>query len=105
MNFLLILNVTLTFTCILHVSIILYDQLYPEEPSLKYYEKKLNEIEFPVNLKYCLTLPDEKAFWNKFGYKLVWEFYYGQSVFNSSLHGWKGFSKSGSDLYNSSRGK
>ena len=104
MNFLLILNVTLTVICFVHVSIVLYQQLYPEEPSIKYYEKKLEQIEFPVNLKYCLTLPDEREFWKKFGYKLVWEFYYGQSVYNDSIYGWKGHLENGSDLFNSSKG-
>ena len=86
----MILNFSLTIACFAHVGNILYAFLNPENPTVKQYEKRLDEIEFPLTFKYCLTLANESQIIRNLGYKLIWEYYYGQSFYNRNLYGWTG---------------
>ena len=80
--------------------------LYPSTPSIKIYEKRLNETEFPISIKLC-ALEDRESDTmrhNTSGYERNFRFFLGQSMFNKSLIGWSGHNQDGSFL-GSVRGK
>ena len=96
MNFLLIINFSLTLICIVHIGINLFNYLNPDNPSVKHYSKNLEDIEFPLIFKLCFELP-EKNFQN-FGYNHAGYFIFGQSMYNESLFGWDGHTENGTSL-------
>ena len=51
-----IINFVLAVACLSHISINAYNILYPEIPSLKVYEKKLGNIDFPVSFTERFTM-------------------------------------------------
>ena len=97
----LIFNLFFSIIFLIHVSFLIYNILYPEVPEIIVYEKKLNEIDFPMNLRICVhDLNDETSRYRKFGYGNVFKWFMGKSMFNDTLHGWAGHSKNGSVLGN-----
>ena len=98
MKLLVILNFTLSLVCFFHICTILYNYLNPENPSVKYYDKNLSELDFPLNFKICFERPDQIEIFKEMGYKnnlIYYDFYYGKSRFNRSLYGWEGHSSNG----------
>ena len=91
-----IINIALIITCMLHVLSILLDYLYPENPSIKHYDRQLHEMDFPIIFKMCYHFPDSK--FKDLGYKDSYEFIAGRSMFNKTLYGWGGHTINGSTL-------
>ena len=99
------LNFILSLTCFFRVTTILFIYLNPEQTNVRRYEKNLQDIEFPVSLKLCFYYEDEYAFFYNLGYKNVWKFFVGQSVFDTDLFGWHGHTANNETLFQSSTGK
>ena len=106
MSFFLVINILFLIALVIHVVLIAYSMLYPSTPSIKIYEKRLNETEFPISIKLC-ALEDRESDTmrhNTSGYERNFRFFLGQSMFNKSLIGWSGHNEDGSVL-GSVRGK
>ena len=75
----LIINTVFALVFLVHSTMIGYGIMYPDEPSTKFYRKKLSDLDwFPLNFKICvkeLTNPNNR--YSKFGYKDIWKFYKG----------------------------
>lgn len=104
MKFIFILNILLVLVCFYHISTILFNALIPDKTSVKYYKKRLEDIEFPLLIKYCLHLENETDIFNSFGYKDIWRFYYGMSLYDEKQFGWSGHSSENGTLFGSPRG-
>ena len=75
-KFNVLLNFIFFIIFFVHVSIIFYESAYPGVPQIKFYNKKLSEITFPLLFKICLfetEAEDREKRFTKFGY----EGYYG----------------------------
>ena len=93
----IIISFTLTIICVYHVSNIVYNNIYPDVPEILVYEKKLNEIEFPISFLLCLNqFENDTLKFRKFSYKNVQDFFIGQRMYNARLKGWKGHKVDGS---------
>ena len=97
MNFVGIINFSLTLICIIHASVNFYNFLNPENPSVKHYRKQLKDIEFPVIFKICYEFSDDRIF-RKYGYYDVEDFFGGISGWNHSIIGWNGHTKNGTTM-------
>ena len=98
MKVVLILNLSLALICLLHVISILNNFMNPDQPNVKYYEKKLNNIEFPLLFKLCFELSEVNDVLESLGYNGIWEFYEGRSMHNKNVYGWNGHTVAGNTL-------
>ena len=97
----LIFNLFFSIIFLIHITFLIYDILNPEVPEIVVYEKNLNEIDFPMNLRICAhELNDKTSRYRKFGYRNVFRWFIGSSIYNDTLHGWAGHSENGSVLGN-----
>ena len=95
----IILNLVIFFFCLVHVSLNGYYILYPELPDIKITNRKLEDIEFPLSLKVCVSeISNSFHRYSNLGYKNDFQFFYGKSAFNKSLIGWAGHTKDGSKV-------
>ena len=97
-NFSIILNLALAIICCIHITIILISYLYPETPNVKKYVKDLKDIEFPVIFKICFEKANEDEILQAFGYKHMFDFYRGNSMYKKNVYGWNGHTKNGTTL-------
>ena len=79
-----------------HILMILDGYLYPENPSVRHYDKQLHEIDFPLIFKICYQFPESK--FHDFGYQDSYEFIAGRSMYNKSLYGWAGHTVNGTTI-------
>ena len=90
-------------TCILvvafgiHVSHIVSNILNPQFPQVRHYKKALKDIEFPISFQICvnelnLSNTSNKKY-HEYGYDGLWEYYKGESRYNSTIVGWAGHKK------------
>ena len=100
MKLMVIINSSLTVACFIHLGNILYNFLNPQQPSIKHYEKKLQNIEFPIIIKLCIESKDERSheLYENLGYEDITEFYKGVSKYNRSIFGWNGHTVNGTSL-------
>ena len=85
------ISTLLVIACIIHIGYIVYFILNPDYPIPRQYKKALKDIEFPVSFQICvneINFTDEK--YQKFGYDGLWNYFKGESRYNSSLVGWAG---------------
>ena len=102
-----ILNFSLTIACFIHMINILNNSLNPEAPSVKSYEKDLNDIEFPLIFKFCINLETEQetTMLHKLGYQKFKFLYAGKSRYNFSRVGWRGhLNNTNEPIFNSTEG-
>ena len=92
------INACLVLVCVIHIGIILKDELYPESPSIRTFVKDLKEIEFPFSFKLCITSSTIEEMIRENGYNSTGDFFGGKSKYNGSLWGWKGHAKNHSSL-------
>ena len=84
------------FICYLvHMYFIFYNQVYPSETFTRMVEKRLDDIEFPVIFKLCVTPALNVTELKSAGYRNIWRYFLGQSAYNTSLYGWGGHSSLG----------
>ena len=76
--------------------------IFPDEPSVRSYEKDLKDIPFPLTFKICIQAGMEYTkFLNtekNFGYANIKRFYKGMWINDTSIRGWTGFKADGSPL-------
>ena len=90
-------TITLALAFIIHVSSIINNLLYPDLPTFKHYSKNLKDIDFPIAFRICAEkLQDEEQKFNSVGYRNMWDFFLGKSMYGSA-YGWAGHSKNGSN--------
>ena len=73
-----------------HLSIICYQSLNPNVPSIRVFKEDLQKIDFPISFKICVKeLENITARYEKVGYPHNYYFYLGISKFNQA-GGWYG---------------
>ena len=80
----------------LHAIINLYITLHPQETVMRFEQKKLDDIEFPIIFKICLN-PGFKI--NKLklaGYASLWAYFHGWNKYQKHTFGWAGHYQNGS---------
>lgn len=83
----------------IHMIFISYKQKYPEDPSVKIYKRQLNDIVFPITLKFCMKeLKNSSMRYRKYGYLNVWPFFVGQKKGGGKFFGWNGHAQNGSTI-------
>ena len=82
---------------ILHITTMGLDDANPEHTVSSKKAVKLNEMEaFPVVFKLCIKPGGyDLEQLNKFGYQTATHYFYGQSMYNTSLVGWAGHNENG----------
>ena len=87
------------FLCYLvHMYFIFHNQVFPSETFTRLEEKQLDDIEFPVIFKLCVTPALNMTELKSAGYKNIWRYFVGQSAYNTSLYGWGGHSSQGTPM-------
>ena len=84
-----------------HISVLIYTKLNPSLPEVKYYNKKLKDIDFPIAFQFCIEEKNTDAkikLANGLGYRDLFDFFRGKSLFNNSIVGWSGHRKNGSTI-------
>ena len=88
------INITLVLTCFSHISSISHNILNPELPVIKEYKQELKNIEFPISFLLCADETGNKnEVYQNYGYKDIYDYFEGYSIFNSSRIGWSGHMK------------
>ena len=80
---------------IVQMCILANNKISPTETVSHLEEKTLDEIEFPVLFKVCITPSFNLAELRKAGYASIWGYFIGQSLHNESLYGWAGHTEDG----------
>ena len=93
-----ILNLLFFVAFIVHISTIGYHMLYPNNPSIKIYEKELGNIDFPLSFKLCANVLNDFEKYNRIGYSNEVQFFYGRGKFNRFTHGWNGHTENQSTI-------
>ena len=79
---------------LIHVSWILYYEIFPTETFTRIEEIKLKDIEFPVYFKICLTPGFNITELRNVGYYNIWAYFVGQLRYtNEKKYGWGGYDK------------
>ena len=98
----LMVNFVLVIMCLSHIAILIYGEFHPNLPQIEYFEKNLDEIEFPLSFKFCIfetkDKKNNKNRFNQFGYEDNVNFFMGFSKYNKSIIGWGGHTENGSTL-------
>ena len=93
------INLFFFFAFTLHMLFIIYNQIYPDNPSLRMYKRPLEDIIFPITLKFCIReLENASARYQKYGYCNFWPFYLGQRCYGGNIFGWNGHTRNGSTI-------
>ena len=80
---------------LVHMYFIFYNQVFPSETFTRLEERHLDDIDFPVIFKLCVTPALNVTELKSAGYNNIWRFFLGQSSHNTSLYGWGGHSSLG----------
>ena len=84
-----------------HISVLIYTKLNPSLPEVKYYNKNLKDIDFPLAFRFCIKAKNTdakiKLAWD-LGYSDLYTFFNGRSMFNNSIVGWNGHTENGSTI-------
>ncbi len=83
-----IVNTVLGVTCLIHVCMIMYNNLYPKQTRSRVYKKKMNQIEFPLEFLLCVNQRNETEKYRKVGYLDNGKFFRG--YLNKTTTGWGG---------------
>ena len=75
---------------LVHMCLVIRQELYPTEVKRKEETKNLREIEFPALFKVCVKPSFNEQELNKVGYNSAYHYFKGTSKYNSSIHGYKG---------------
>ena len=85
---------------LVHVSFIAFNLKNPEYPSIKVYQKNLEDLGYyPISIKLCAKQnASVKNMFRKFGYSHDYKFFIGESLYNTSIKGWNGHTEDGNTL-------
>ena len=95
------INVLFLASFLAHLSIICYQSLNPNVPSIRVFKADLNEIDFPFSFKICVKeLENITARYEKVGYRDNYYFYLGISKFYPwpFVGGWGGHTEDNKTL-------
>ena len=94
-----IVNLIFAIVFFIHIAIVGYRRAYPENPSVRVYDKDLKDIEFPLSFKICVREQnDVKQRYQKIGYKHNDDFFRGQPSDDTQYFGWAGRGRNKSTL-------
>ena len=95
------LNICLSIVCFAHIGSILYDDMNAP-PQVKVYDRKLEDIEFPLIFKICLyEIRNSTLRYQKYGYEDFIHYYRGKSMYHNDSIGWFGHMENGSTIASS----
>ena len=80
---------------IMQVTILIKEQLNPSRTETYLEETQLDKIDFPVVFKVCFKNSFNLEKVKEAGYKNVWNYFRGTSMFDSSVYGWGGHREDG----------
>ena len=84
-----------------HAFIVAYDLIYPEGTVLRFEQRSLDDIEFPIVLKICINPAFNISELQEVGYQNVWDYFTGKSKYSDyGIFGWSGHAKNGSIISN-----
>ena len=90
---------------LLHFIFITINVIYPRETVTRLEKHDLNDIEFPIVFKICVDPAFDKSGINNLGYKDIFGYFAGRSVYDQNNFGWAGHHKNGSTIFKSAKGK
>ena len=98
-----ITNLIFAIVFFIHIAIVGYLRVYPENPSVRVYDKDFKDIEFPLAFKFCLREQyGALKRYKKIGYFDKWAFFQGLPIFNAinngGYYGWAGRDRNKSTL-------
>ena len=93
-----IINFILIIFCIINSCELIYRLVNPRLPTNRVYKAALEDIEFPLSFRICLNYRFEIERYRDLGYDSRFDFYLGKSMYNKSLVGWNGHTKTGSTI-------
>ena len=64
--------------------------VHPSHTATTITKKKLKDIAFPTIIKLCPDPGFNITAMREEGYRNIWGYFVGQSIYNSSLYGWAG---------------
>ena len=70
-------------------------QVDPPQTVTRREEVKFDEIDFPVLFKVCFKPAFHGEKLNENGYRDIWRYFKGESMYNKSILGWAGHNKGG----------
>ena len=94
-----IVNLIFAIVFFIHIAIIGYRRAYPENPSVRVYDKDLKDIEFPLSFKICVR--EQYGVLQRYqdiGYYDIYAFFRGQPSYNRRYFGWAGRDRNKSTL-------
>ena len=86
---------------LVHSSVLIYTKLNPSLPKIKYYNKNLKDIDFPIAFQFCIeekNTDDKLKLALDLGYTDLFDFFKGKSKFNDMIVGWSGHTENGSTI-------
>ena len=96
------INVLFLASFLAHLSIICYQSLNPNVPSIRVFKEDIHEIDFPFSFKVCVKeLENTKVRYEKVGYRDNYHFYLGISKFYPwpfFVGGWHGHTEDNKTL-------
>ena len=91
------MNLVLITACFVHLCYLGYYVLYPEFPTFTVYQKDLQDIDFPLTFRLCINEPNNGSErFKRVGYRTYASLFFGKSMHNDTVYGWKGHFKNGS---------
>lgn len=94
-----IINLIFAIVFSIHIATIGYLRVYPENPSVRVYDKDFKDIEFPSAFKFCLREQyGALKRYNKIGYLDKWAFFEGRPILHGGYFGWAGRDRNKSTL-------
>ena len=96
----ILLNVGCLLAFIIQMSILTYYQIHPSQTVTSTVRKNLSDVDFPVLFKICIKPGFNLTALQEVGYASTWEYFTGQSRYNSSLVGWAGHKNDGTAYTN-----
>ena len=85
-------------SCFVHAIFIAYDLICPTDTVLRFEQRNLDDIEFPIIFKVCITPGFNISELQEAGYKSIWYYFTGTSKYSENIYGWSGHTENGSTI-------
>ena len=98
-KFVYLINSVFTILCLFHIFVNLHVTLNPPNPDIRVFDKKLEDMSFPILFKLCgKEIRDSSERFKIFGYRDEINFFGGKSKFSKNVFGWNGHTENGSTI-------